>query len=153
MFFLKEILLDLFIPQDLKKLTGNIRFIPLYPYLTESLGVFSCSVMTDSATPCTIALPGSSWEFSRQEYRSGLMTDSATPCTIALPGSSWEFSRQEYRSGLPCPPPGDLPNPGMDPGLLHCRQILYRLSQQGRPGKEARARIRMLLWLLKFKIF
>jgi len=23
-----------------------------------------------------------------------------------------EFSRQEYWSGLPCPPPGDLPNPG-----------------------------------------
>ena len=23
------------------------------------------------------------------------------------------FSRQEYWSGLPCPPPGDLPNPGI----------------------------------------
>ena len=29
-------------------------------------------------------------------------------------GSSvMEFSRQEYWSGLPCPPPGDLPNPGI----------------------------------------
>ena len=27
----------------------------------------------------------------------------------------WGFSRQEYRSGLPCPPPGDLPNPGITP--------------------------------------
>ena len=27
----------------------------------------------------------------------------------------WEFSRQEYWSGLPCPPPGDLPNPGIEP--------------------------------------
>ena len=26
---------------------------------------------------------------------------------------SMEFSRQEYWSGLPCPPPGDLPNPGI----------------------------------------
>ena len=25
------------------------------------------------------------------------------------------FSRQEYWSGLPCPPPGDLPNPGVEP--------------------------------------
>ena len=25
------------------------------------------------------------------------------------------FSRQEYRSGLPCPSPGDLPNPGTEP--------------------------------------
>ena len=23
----------------------------------------------------------------------------------------WGFCRQEYWSGLPCPPPGDLPNP------------------------------------------
>ena len=26
-----------------------------------------------------------------------------------------EFSRQEYWSGLLCPPPGDLPNPGIEP--------------------------------------
>ena len=25
------------------------------------------------------------------------------------------FSRQEYWSGLPCPSPGDLPNPGIEP--------------------------------------
>ena len=25
------------------------------------------------------------------------------------------FSRQEYQSGLSCPPPGDLPNPGIEP--------------------------------------
>ena len=28
------------------------------------------------------------------------------------------FSRQEYWSGLPCPPPGDLPNPGIEPMSL-----------------------------------
>ena len=28
------------------------------------------------------------------------------------------FSRQEYWSGLPCPPPGDLPNPGIEPAVL-----------------------------------
>ena len=28
---------------------------------------------------------------------------------------SMEFSRQEYRSGLPFPPPGDLPDPGIEP--------------------------------------
>ena len=27
---------------------------------------------------------------------------------------SMEFSRQEYWSGLPCPPPGDLPDPGIE---------------------------------------
>ena len=28
------------------------------------------------------------------------------------------FSRQEYWSGLPCPPPGDLPGPGIKPVSL-----------------------------------
>ena len=29
---------------------------------------------------------------------------------------SIEFSRQEYCSGLPLPSPGDLPDPGIEPG-------------------------------------
>ena len=44
---------------------------------------------------------------------------------------SMKFSRPEYWSGYLFPSPGDLPNPGMDPGLLHCRQILYHLGHQG----------------------
>ena len=43
---------------------------------------------------------------------------------------SMEFSRQEYCSGLPFPIPEDL-LPGIKPGSLHCRQILYHLSHQG----------------------
>ena len=31
---------------------------------------------------------------------------------------SMGFSRQEYWSGLPCPPPGDLPHPGIEPASL-----------------------------------
>ena len=27
----------------------------------------------------------------------------------------WDFSRQEYYSGLPFPPPGNLPHPGIEP--------------------------------------
>ena len=41
----------------------------------------------------------------------------ATPWTVArqapLPVG---FSRQEYRNGSPCPPPGDLPGPGIQAG-------------------------------------
>ena len=33
--------------------------------------------------------------------------------------------------GLPCPPPGDIPIQGSNPGLPHCRWILYCLSHQG----------------------
>ena len=48
--------------------------------------------------------------------------------------SPWGFSRQEYWSRLLWPPPGDLPDPGSSPGLLYCRQTLYRLSHQGSPS-------------------
>ena len=42
-----------------------------------------------------------------------------TSWTIALQTPlSMRFSRQEYWSGLPCPPPGDLPNPGIKQCLL-----------------------------------
>ena len=44
-----------------------------------------------------------------------------------------KFSRRIYWSGLPFHSPRDLPKPGSNPGLLHCRQILYHLSQQGSP--------------------
>ena len=40
----------------------------------------------------------------------------ATPWTVACQTPlSTGFSRQEYWSGLPCPPPGDLPDPGIEP--------------------------------------
>ena len=40
------------------------------------------------------------------------------PTDCSLPGSSVHgFSSQEYWSGLPCPPPGDLLNPGIEPGV------------------------------------
>ena len=41
----------------------------------------------------------------------------ATPWTVAfeVPPST-EFSRQKYWSGLPFPSPGDLPDPGIEPG-------------------------------------
>ena len=40
-----------------------------------------------------------------------------TPWTAAYQGPlSMGFSRQDYWSGLPFPSPGDLPNPGIEPG-------------------------------------
>ena len=45
-----------------------------------------------------------------------------TPWTGAWLICLWDFSRQEYWSGLPFLPPGDLPNQGSNPRLLH---LLY----------------------------
>ena len=49
--------------------------------------VFSCSIVSNSLRPY------------------GLQ-----PARLLCP---WGFSRQEYWSALPCPPPGDFPNPGI----------------------------------------
>ena len=51
---------------------------------------------------------------------------------------SMGFSRQEYWSGLPFPLPGDLPNPGLNPGLLylpHWQAGSLPLVPPGKPYK------------------
>ena len=54
----------------------------------------------------------------------------ATPWAVAYQApQSMEFSRQEYWSGLPFPSQGDLPNPGIEPSLPHCRQMLSLVAQ------------------------
>ena len=44
----------------------------------------------------------------------------ATSWTVAQAPLSMGFSRQEYWSGFPCPSPGDLSNPGMEPMSVQC---------------------------------
>ena len=45
-----------------------------------------------------------------------VMSDSLQPCGLSCQSPlSMEFSRQEYWSRLPIPPPGDLPNSGIEP--------------------------------------
>ena len=47
------------------------------------------------------------------------MSDSATLWTVALQAPlSMGSSEQEYWTGLPCPPAGDLPDPGIEPASL-----------------------------------
>ena len=46
-----------------------------------------------------------------------VVSDSVTPWTVSRQVPlSMRFSRQEYWSELPCPPPGDLPNSGIELG-------------------------------------
>ena len=57
-----------------------------------------------------------------------------TPWTVAFQAPfSIGFSRQEYWSGLPCPPPGDLPNPGSNLPLLLWQAVSSPLSYLGSP--------------------
>ena len=50
---------------------------------------------------------------------------------------SMEFSRQEYWNGLPFSSPGHILDPGIETGLLNCRQILNHLSYQGSPSIQS----------------
>ena len=44
---------------------------------------------------------------------------------------SMGFSRQEHWSGLPCPPPGDLPDPGIEPASPALQADSLLLSHRG----------------------
>ena len=57
-----------------------------------------------------------------------------TPWTVAYQASpSMGFSRQEYWSGLPFPSPGDLPNPGIEPGSPALEADALTSESPGKP--------------------
>ena len=61
----------------------------------------------------------------------------ATPRIVAHQAPlSMEFSWQEYWSSLPLPPSGDLPNPGIKPGLLHWQVVFFAPEPPGKPVLE-----------------
>ena len=85
------------------------------------------------------------WRFSRQEYQSGQPNPS--PGDLPDPGIKPRCPALQEDS-LPSEPPrkpkntgvgslsllqGILPTQESNRGLLHCRQILYQISYQGRP--------------------
>ena len=62
---------------------------------------------------------------------------SVTPWTVPRQAPlSLGFSRQEYWSGLPCPPPGDLPDPWMELQVSYVFQRHLRSPYIGSDGKE-----------------
>ena len=53
----------------------------------------------------------------------------------------WVFSRQEYWSGLPCPPPGDFFNPGIE---LRSPTLQANSLPAEPPGKPKNTRVSSL---------
>ena len=51
-----------------------------------------------------------------------------TPWTVAYQAPPWDFQARVLEFGVPPPSPGGLPDPGIEPGFPHCRQMLDRLS-------------------------
>ena len=74
---------------------------------------------------------------------------SVTPWTVAHRAPlSMEFSRQEYWSELPFPPPGDLPDPGMELMSPVCQhwQADSLPAPPGKPLNESH-RIAKFTWM------
>ena len=61
-----------------------------------------------------------------------VMTTWTVACLV--PGSMG-FSRQEYWSRLPFPPPGDLPDPGIEPASLGSPPVAGGFFTPAPPGK------------------
>ena len=64
----------------------------------------------------------------------------ATPWTLAYQDpQSMGFSRQEYWSGLPFPSPGDLPDPGFEPGSPALQADTLPSEPPGSPALSKRS--------------
>ena len=70
------------------------------------------------------------------QFSHSVVSNPVTPWTVASQVPlSMEFSRQEYWSGLPCPPPGDLPSPGLKPGPPASPALAGECCTAEPPGK------------------
>ena len=97
-------------------------------------------------------------------FSHSVMCDSCNPmdCVAHQAPLSMGFFRQEYWSGLPCPAPGDLPNPGIEPIFPALADGFFTAEPPGKqPIKASRAdiifhvlpkvklRTRKFLWFFK----
>ena len=63
------------------------------------------------------------------------------------------FSRQEYWNGLPFPSPGDLPNPGIEPCLPHCKADAFTVWATREFTHEVANNIAWLCGLVEFTVW
>ena len=56
----------------------------------------------------------------------------------------WGFSRKEYWSGLPCPPPGDLCNPGIEPKATALQRESSLSKPPGKPKNTGLSSLSLL---------
>ena len=105
-----------------------LRFLANFICITLRKQLEFSGTLEFTGTPlCYIAL--------KSESCSG-MSDSSTPCTVACQAPlSMEFSRPKYWSGLPCSPPGESswPRDQTQVSCLSCigRWVLYHQHHLG----------------------
>ena len=100
---------------------------------------FPKQVKSLSAEVCIISSPKICWMPAAYQVKMKVKSLShvwlfATPWTVAYQASpSMGFSRQEYQSGLPFPPPGDLPDPGIEPRSPALQEDALPSEPPGKP--------------------
>ena len=129
------------LPQWPGDLSGQIRYDQIPPTVTRGLGCaehdwlsLSGHVLSPQGLGSCLHVLGfggggilsgggpahrdviSDYPDPRQDSQACSAAKSGPPCTVAHQAPlSMGFSRQEYWNGLPCPPLGDLPDPGIEP--------------------------------------
>ena len=78
---------------------------------------------------------------SRSVVSDSLPSHELQPARLLCPRG---FSRQEYWSGLPCPPPGDLPNPGIKPRSPKLQEDSLPAKPPGKPMNTGAGSISLL---------
>ena len=107
--------------QELRKVTCEVLWCPFYRRGTQRHTV----VKVDSGAYLGGGGSGSALGTGNRELQY-LHANSLQSCRLPVTRQtvthqaplSMGFSRWEYWSGLPCPPPGDLPDPGIEPASL-----------------------------------
>ena len=71
-----------------------------------------------------------SWKWSRSVVYNSLRPHGLQTRWLLCP---WDFPGKSTGMGCHCLLQGIFPTQGLNPGLTHCRRILYHLSHQGSP--------------------
>ena len=76
------------------------------------------------------------------------------PMDCSLPGSSVYGDSSGKNTGVGCYAllQGIFPTQGLNPGLPHCRRILYRLSHQGNPSFIPTLYLPFMIWRLAISV-
>ena len=109
---------------------------------SPNFAVYDTAVLTTVIVLCITSLVAAVCVLSRVLLFATLWT---AACQAPL---SVGFPRQEHWSGLPHPPPGDLPDPGIEPTSLVSLALVGRFFTTAPPGKSPVTSLLLLLLLL-----
>ena len=128
--------------------TSTVKYLPIIYAITETLSlhcVLKASFWLASLLPSTLARPKFSWCCSSvAKSRATLRLHGLPPPASSVHGSS----RQEHWSGLPFPPPGDLPDPGVEPPSPALVSRFSTIEPLGKPI-QVLSPLQTLLWLFQ----